>query len=322
MAGLVVAAALIATMLVPVQQPRIEAVSAERPPPRVPPKVSLDLRYVEGGDPAHRLDLFVPGGHTTPRPLVIFIHGGSWSHGSKSVLGGGSPERVESFRDMLLMNGYAVASVEYRFSQVARFPAQLHDVKAAVRYLRSRAEEYHLDPDRFAAAGQSAGAHLAQLVAYTGDSHNPRLEGDLGVTGWSTAVSALVSYYGPSDLARVVPDRLKSRCQRGDHGAASTRGRLIGGDPEAPDMRSRVKLANPLTHVRIGSPPSMLLHGTRDCIVPARQSARLYRLLTSLGVEAEYLPLDAPHGGPKFHTLPVVTTRVLDFLDAHLDVEP
>ncbi len=307
-----------ASALVPPRPPDTAAEQAVAQ--QAAPVVSLDLPYVTAGDTAQRLDLFVPGGTTEPRPLVIFIHGGAWKFGSKSVLGGGSYERSEALLEMLLRNGYAVASVEYRFSQVARFPAQINDVKAATRFLRSRAGEFRLDPARFAVAGESAGGQLAQLLGFTGPADTD-LEGDLGVTGTSSAVSAVVSYYGVSELSKIVPDRLDAGCRRGEHGAASPEGRLIGGNPESPSMKSVVDRANPIAHVGLTSPPTLLLHGTRDCLVPPAQSRRLYRVLRSYAVDTEYISVDAPHGGPVFHTSPAVSTRVLRFLDRTLHVE-
>ncbi|GAB48240.1 alpha/beta hydrolase [Mobilicoccus pelagius] len=305
--------------LAPLSSPPVVS-AAEVPPPQLPPLVSLDLPYVSDGDPAHRLDVFVPAG-TSSRPLVVFVHGGSWTHGSKAEIRGGAGQRAQAFRDVLLGHGYAVASVEYRFSHVARFPAQLHDVKAAVRYLRARSADLQLDPTRFAVAGESAGGHLADLVGYTGLTADRTLEGDLGVTGESSAVSAVVSYYGVADLSRVVPDRVEKGCARGQTGATSPEGRLVGVDPQTARRADVVRRANPVTYVGVTSPPTMLLHGTRDCLVPAAQSTRLYRLLCSFGVPAEYITLDAPHGGPSFHTTPRVTARVLAFLDRHLRVE-
>lgn len=318
--GLCAALVMVASSWVP---PRAAVAVAEAqavPAAQEPPVVSLDLPYVAGGDTAQRLDLFVPGGTANPRPLVIFVHGGAWKFGSKSVLGGGSGERSEVFLEMLLRNGYAVASVEYRFIQVARFPAQINDVKAATRFLRSRADEFHLDPTRFAVAGESAGGQLAQLLGFTGPAEAD-LEGTLGVTGTSSAVSAVVSYYGVSELSKVVPDRLAAGCPRGEDGAASPEGQLIGGDPEARSMKRVVDRANPITHVGLTSPPTLLLHGTRDCLVPPAQSQRLYRVLRSYAVDTEYIQVDAPHGGPDFHTSPAVTSRVLRFLDRTLGVE-
>ncbi len=321
MLGLLGATALLATTLVSAQPRDLTEPAAARVAASSPPRVSIDLPYVADNDPAHRLDLFVPGGYKTPRPLVVFIHGGSWSHGSKSVIVGGSGQRTEAFRDLLLQAGYAVASVEYRFSQVARFPAQLHDVKAGVRFLRAHADRFNLDPTRFAVAGESAGGHLADLVGFTGPLRSAHLEGDLGETGVSSAVSAVVSYYGVSDLSRVVPDRLAARCPRGEDGASSPEGRVIGGDPESPHMRRVVRRANPVSYVGVTSPPTLLLHGSRDCLVPPRQSTRLLAMLRGFGIRSEYIVLDAPHGGPAFHTTPRVTAQVLAFLDENLAVE-
>ena len=141
------------------------------------------------------LDLFAPGG-AGPYPTIIWIHGGGWFQGhytiSNNIVG------KMALVDRLLDAGYAVARIAYRLSGEARFPTQLHDCKAAVRYLRKHSDVLRLDPRRFAAMGESAGGHLACLLGLTGD--RPELEGEVGVAGPSSAVQAVVDWYGPTEL--------------------------------------------------------------------------------------------------------------------------
>ena len=286
----------------------------------VAPQHLVGRPYVKNGHEAQVLDLTVPGGHVGPRPVVVFIHGGAWASGSRSMWESSEGANFAALRARLLERGWATVSVDYRLTDTARMPAQLHDVKAAVRWVHAHAGRYGLDRDRIAVIGDSAGGHLAQLLGTT--RGRPEFEGELGTkNGARSDVVAVVSYYGVSDLSRVVPDRLDAGCPRGQSGVASPEGRLVGVDPESPRDAEVVRRANPTTYVGVTSPPTLLLHGRRDCLVPPQQSARLYRLLRGFGVPAEYVTLDAPHGGPRFHTTPSMTRQVVRFLDRHLRVE-
>jgi acetyl esterase/lipase len=147
-----------------------------------------------------QLDVWVPE-VSAPPPLVVWIHGGAWLFGDRRYL----PETLRSNQhfDESLAAGLAVASIDYRHSREASFPAQLHDAKAAIRYLRAHSEALGIDTARIGVWGESAGGHLAALVGLT--DRRPDLEGDLGAVGPSSAVDAVVDWYGPSDLAAMQP---------------------------------------------------------------------------------------------------------------------
>jgi acetyl esterase/lipase len=175
-----------------------------------------------------------------------------------------------------------VASVDYRLSGEAIWPAQLHDAKAAVRWLRARASDLGIDPDRIAAWGESAGGHLAELLGLTTE---PALEGDVGMTGTSSRVTAVVAWYAPSDVAAVAPDT------RADPSDATTReAQLLGAAPQ--DEPERAAQASPVTHVFLDAPPFLLLHGAADGFIPPVQSERLHAALVAAGVESELELLD------------------------------
>jgi acetyl esterase/lipase len=223
------------------------------------------------------LDLVLPPEGDGPVPAVVFLHGGGWRLGSRHAVGpayrGADPTPFER----LAQAGVAVASVDYRLSGEATWPAQLHDAKAAVRWLRARAGELGIDPERIAAWGESAGGHLAALLGLVSD---PALEGDLGLTGTSSAVAAVVAWHAPSDLVGFAADAGT------DPTDPSTREAQLLGAP-VPDLPERAAQASPVTHVTPDAPPFLLLHGAGDRFIPPVQSERLYGLLVEAGVEAE-----------------------------------
>jgi acetyl esterase/lipase len=158
------------------QRPLPEGISAKR-----------EVAYVSGGTERQRLDVFYPAKSEKPVPLVVWIHGGAWA--------GGTKERCPALP--LLDGGFAVASVTYRFSQHAKFPAQIEDCKAAIRWLRAHAKELNFDPDRIGAWGSSAGGHLVALLGTTGDEK----DWDKGENlDQSSKVQAVVDWFGPSNL--------------------------------------------------------------------------------------------------------------------------
>jgi acetyl esterase/lipase len=257
----------------------------------------LDLVYTSRPR-ALRLDLYTPSG-VPPYPVIVWVHGGGWRSGNKN-LPATHPARRQRDR------GYAVASVEYRLSGEAVFPAQIHDVKAALRWLRANAATYGLDPSRVAAWGSSAGGHLVALLG-TSDGVAALQDPDQGNAGQSTRVQAVVDWYGPVDFLRMPPSH---------HGPNSAESLLLGCDiDECPD---RVTLANPLTYVDAADPPFFIQHGTRDATVPFDQSTLLHTTLLGAGVSSTFIPLEgAGHGGPEFQTAENVS-RIEAFLDAHL----
>jgi len=235
--------------------------------------------------------------------VVVFLHGGGWRLGSRHAAGpayrGASPSPFER----VAQAGIAVASVDYRLSGEATFPAQLHDGKAAVRWLRARAAEIGIDPERIAAWGESAGGHLAELLGLTGD--DAALEGDAGIVGPSSRVAAVVAWYAPSDLSGFAADAGT------DPMDPSTReAELLGAPvPSVPELAAQ---ASPISNVFPGAPPFLLLHGEADRFIPFVQSVRLHTALVEAGAEAEIaLYEDADHmwlGSPEAARQAVVRT--------------
>lgn len=262
--------------------------------PAVPEGTTAD-RNVEYGKQHERqkLDVYVPKGDG-PFPLVVWVHGGGWEGGSKD---GGNPTLA------LLGQGYAVASVNYRLSQHAVFPAQIHDVKAAVRFLRANAKKYKFDPDRVGAVGASAGGHLVALLGTSGDV--PDLDGDVGTKGVSSKVSCVLDFFGPTDLAKLSP------------GAATNNPitRLLGGTTgEKADLAAK---ANPITFASKGDAPTLIVHGDKDTLVPLSQSELLNEALKKAGVESTLKVVPgAGHGTGVF--TPELAKEYAAFFDKHL----
>ena len=231
------------------------------------------------------LDLYTPV--EQPAPVIVFLHGGGWRLGSRHTAGpayrGADPTPFEQ----VAQAGIAVASVDYRLSGEATFPAQLHDAKAAVRWLRTRSDELGIDPERIAAWGESAGGHLAELLGLTGD--DARLEGEVGFRGPPSRVSGVVAWYAPRDVAAVATDLAT------DPADPTTREALLLGAP-APSVPDLAAQASPITYVRRDAPPVLLLHGEADRVIPFVQSVRLHTALVEAGARAElYLYEDADH---------------------------
>ncbi|MFF3504378.1 alpha/beta hydrolase fold domain-containing protein [Streptomyces sp. NPDC003247] len=231
-----------------------------------------------------QLDLWVPAGAERP-PLVVWIHGGGWMFGDRRIL----PEtlRPGQMFDELLAAGLAVATIDYRHALEAPFPAQLHDAKAAVRYLRAYADELEIDTSRVAVAGESAGGHLAALVGLT--AHRPDLEGSHGVVGPSSAVDAVLDWYGVADLSTMprmqAPPEVLAKLP--EELRTPPEDQIVRGL----DDRGRAD-ASPITHVTADAPPFLLVHGTADWLVPYAQSEALAAALTASGVPARLVPVD------------------------------
>jgi acetyl esterase/lipase len=224
------------------------------------------------------IDVWLPQGSEDPAPAVLFLHGGGWRAGSRHLAGPAFRGVLPSPFEQVARAGIAVASADYRLSGEAIWPAQLHDVKAAVRWLRARAGELGIDGERIAAWGESAGGHLAELLGLT--TRDPALEGDVGVTGPSSRVSAVVAWYAPSDLAAMAADTGTDPMDPDTREA-----RLLGAPPPVvPDAAAQ---ASPITHVSPGAPPFLLLHGAADRLVPCVQSERLRSALQETGLNAE-----------------------------------
>ncbi|HEY6793714.1 MAG TPA: alpha/beta hydrolase fold domain-containing protein, partial [Kineosporiaceae bacterium] len=231
-----------------------------------------DLAYASAS-PAQVLDLYLPTRTGAAVPLVIDIHGGAFSSGDKADSG------VLFNLQALLAQGYAVASVNYRLSGEAPFPAGVQDVKAAVRYLRAHAAEYGLDPTRFAAWGTSAGGYLAAMIGATGGQTNAVLDdAALGNSGLSSTVQAVVSMYGPSDFT-TIDAQLKQACGANasrDSGGTSPESQWLGAPvSSSPNARGSVIPAWVVSAPAGSLPPFLLAHGDADCTVPVGQSTEL-----------------------------------------------
>jgi len=234
-----------------------------------------------------QLDLYVPTAGTDPAPCVVWIHGGAWLFGTRLA----PPDYWPAGRlfQSLIDAGIAVASIDYRHSREAAFPAQLHDGKAAIRYLRRFAGELGIDPESMGVWGESAGGHLAALLALVDD---PELEGGEGVTGLRSDVDAAVIFYGvadvdtmPSFLDTMPPEWVENLEANGGEGGAEPIDVLLAGSPY-PRAEGR-RLVSPVHHVRADAPAFLLVHGEADGLVPFAQSVQLYAALTDAGVEAE-----------------------------------
>lgn len=263
-----------------------------------------DQAYVEHGDKAQVLDLFYPKDADKRVPLIVWIHGGAWSGGDKTVR-----QQQLSY----LKEGYAIASVEYRFSQVATFPAQIEDCKAAIRWLRAHAKEFHLDAEHIGVWGSSAGGHLAALLGTSGGVKD--LEGALGNPDQSSRVQAVVDWFGPADLASMSAQQ--SNNSKMNHDAPSSpESKLIGGP--VPENREKASRASPVTYVSKDNPPFLIMHGDVDALVPVKQSEALHEALKSAGIEATLVIIKgAGHGGNQFDSAEN-REKVAEFFKKHL----
>lgn len=245
-----------------------------------------------------KLDLTLPkdaSNNLKPLPLVIGIHGGGWRSGSKE----------NCFAEQQLVKlGYATACLDYRLSGTAKFPAQIYDIKAAIRWLRANAADYNLDVNHFGAWGNSAGAHLAVMLGVTGGVKE--LEGDVGVTGYSSRVQAVVDWYGPVEFSAIIP--LKDKYQ--EYYEAATE--LIGKSLE--NSSDLILKASPLNYITADDPPILIMHGAKDGVVPYQQSELLYGALKEKGVRVYYRLY--PENDHEFHEEQDYKT-VADFFDQY-----
>ena len=241
------------------------------------------------------LDLWLPEGVTGPVPLVIFVHGGAFKGGDKSMEGG----NVAS----VLAAGYAAASLNYRLSGEALFPAAVQDVKAAVRFLRANAAQYGLDPDRFAAWGESAGGNLVAMIGTTGDQATVLDDPALGNADVSSAVQAVVDLYGPTDFlqmdaqfAAAPPAACNGQVQAHDPADSPESAYLGAAIQTVPDTAAA---ANPITYIETATtlPVFLIAHGDSDCLVPNQQSQILQDALQAAGATSTFnLVAGAGHG--------------------------
>jgi len=284
------------------------SISAQPAPEGV--KVEKDIEYVAGGGASQSLDLYLPAAPSDkPLPLIVWIHGGGWRGGNKA----GCPPAA------LVPQGYAAASITYRFSQKATFPAQIQDCQAAIRWLRANSKKYNIDPDRIGVWGASAGGHLAALVGTAGGKKAFAPIG--GNEDQSDRVQAVCDWFGPKDwntvMAQAAADQTKNiyAFNTPKDPYSSLIGAKMGED------KAKTDAVSPITYVSKDNPPMLIMHGTVDPHVPFAQSEQFVEALNKAGVSVVFQKLPgAGHGGPAFG-LPAVRGLIRAFFDKTLKGE-
>lgn len=259
-------------------------------------RIARDVEYARVGDTSLTLDLYVPAAVKSP-PLVVWVHGGAWRGGSKN-----NPSVLP-----LTERGHAVASVNYRLSPVAQFPAQVHDIKAAIRFLRTTAKQHGVNAEKIAVSGGSAGGHLAALVGVTNGVKD--LEGDVGThRDQSSDVQAIVVFYGASNLTTILS-------QSTPHGLSvrvPALELLFGGQPDS--KQDLARLASPVFHVDKTDPPLLWFHGDQDPQMPINQAHEMIGAYKKQGLPGTLeVVYGGAHGGKLFYT-PEQMQQVADFL--------
>jgi acetyl esterase/lipase len=261
------------------------------------------------------LDLYRPEKMDRALPVVVWIFGGAFRIDNRMA--------QQHAATWLTPHGFAVAMISYRLSGEAHFPAQVHDCKAAVRWLRANAAAYNLDAEHIGAWGPSSGGYLSTMLGITGGVE--ALKGNLGNNKQSSRVQAVVDFYGPSDFLKMDDARLPDG--QWHYPADSPESQLLGAPIQ--QVPEKVKQANPITYVDRSAPPFLILHGTEDLNVPVNQSELLFTALKGAGIDATFFKLvGAGHGGPEFwgsevkgvrlSPVPVVQAMVLAFFNQHL----
>ena len=253
-------------------------------------KKHKDLVFASVDDQELKLDLHIPETPKSP-PLVVWIHGGGWRAGSKAKC-----PLVK-----LTQDGFAVASISYRFTDTAIFPAQIHDCKAAVRWLRANSKKYGYNAEWLAVAGSSAGGHLALLMGTSGGI--AELEGDVGGNlDQSSTVQAIIDYFGPSDFVlrgKTQPERAYTT----KSGSFALLGGLLNGEDNTTLNPQMEKTASPVHYVDKDDPPLLIFHGDKDQTVLLDQSQRISDVYRRKGCSAKLVVIPgAGHGGKQFFT--------------------
>ena len=252
-----------------------------------------DIVYGTGGGTELKLDLYSPENLSAPVPAMIFIHGGGWRSGKR--------QDYKLYTTRFAEMGYVVATVTYRLREAGYFPNCVEDVKCAVRWMRANAEKLHVDPDRIAVIGGSAGGHLSMMVGYSSDV--PEFEGTGGHEGVSSAVAAVIDIYGPTDFT-IGPNQ--------DHSLLTNF--LQGTYEEIPE---KFEKASPITYLDKSDPPTLIFHGTVDSLVPVIQSDRLAERFQELEMDYWY---DRMNGWPHaMDVVQVVNDRVVQVTSAFLE---
>ena len=272
--------------------------------------VISDVQYCTGGGRPLLMDIFIPQHRNrTPTPAALWIHGGGWEQGSKNN---------NSIAQLLANAGFVTASLSYRLSGDSPFPADIQDCKCAIRFLRTNASKYGIDPDRIGVAGASAGGHLAELVATADQSAD--LEGNGGWPNVSSKVQAAAAYYGVSDFT-------VGAMQFQHHSGKVVVKLFRGTEKEKPEL---YRQASPIFYISKDDPPLLLVHGEDDDLVPFDQSVRMAEAYRRAGLPVEFIAVkNAGHGfaqvggGPVSPSVEIIHQKTIDFFSRFLtDLHP
>lgn len=288
----------------------------------IPETPEFDIESLEGVSQKHMnlvygteskdqvLDIYLPELKKEKIPLIIYLHEGAFAFGSKR-------DKRAATLFAALKRGYAIASVDYRKSKTATWPAPVYDVKAAIRFLRASADRFHLDDTRFAIWGMSAGAYYGSMVAVT--NNNPGFEDlNMGYRDFSSSIQAAVDLCGACSGFHHLDEAIRENgFGRANHDAENSPESILMGNP-LQEIRELNHLAAPITYVKEDTPPFFIMHSKKDPVVPVQQSLEFAGALTEvLGedkVRTVFLEGQADHGKPDYNTDEVVR-QALDFLD-------
>jgi acetyl esterase/lipase len=248
----------------------------------------VEFAAIEGYRPL-LLDLYLPASGIGSGAAIVYLHGGGWAVGTRRRFGRAFAAWSPTPLVRLAQAGFVVATVDYRLSGEARFPAQLHDVKAAIRWVRGNAATTSVDPDRIVAWGESAGGHLAVLAGLTAD--RPELEGAVGDhLGQSSAVCGVIDWYGPMNLLSLTAQHRPDSDKRPDD-AMSWESSMVGAPLQSDLARSRA--ASPISYVHAAAPPIQIHHGTNDGQVPFAQSVEFVEAHRQVGGDVDLVVVEA-----------------------------
>ena len=267
--------------------------------------IDRDLEFANVSGKSLKLNLYRPKNNSRAVPVVVLIYGGAWMARNQAMM--------VSRATWLADNGFAAAVIDHRLSSEALFPAQIHDCKASVRWLRANADRYGLDANHIGVWGDSSGGHLASLLG-TAD-HVALLEGNSGNTNQSSWVQAVVDFFGPTDLLQMQAHALPSSWL--DHNAADSPESLLVGGP-IQENREKAEEADPIKYVTRNAPPFFIVHGEQDPLVPCHQSELLFEALKKAKADVTFYKIaGAGHGGVVFES-EMMRAAVLAFFNEHL----
>lgn len=255
-----------------------------------------DVNYAGDNMEYHRLDIYLPKAEKSTYPVVVAIYGSAWFGNNMKT------SAYTTLGKALLDAGFAVVTPNHRASTDAKYPAQIHDIKAVIRFIRANANLYQFDTSFIGITGFSSGGHLAALAGtsrgvkeYTIDSVTMNIEGNIGpYTAYSSSVDAVVDWFGPTDLLKM--DSCKTSSTIDHHSASAPEAVLIGGPVQ--DNKAKATLANPITYVDANDPPFLIIHGHQDPLVSYCQSEILFRALQNVKVPSQFIIVPGGQHGP------------------------